>query len=140
MDINSESLITEALFDKQLWFVVGLSANTSRAAYGVAAKLLSAGRTVVAIHPRAESVLGVPAFTTIEAAAAQYGPPDVVDVFVNSGLAGGIVDQAIAAGASVVWLQLGVIDHAAADRALAAGVGVVMDRCPAIELLRLDPR
>lgn len=140
MHINDETVITEALTSKPLWFVVGLSRNRERAAYGVAAALQRAGREVVAIHPRAESVHGVPAFPTIAAAAAAVGPPDVVDIFVNSSLAGSVVDQAVAAGAAVVWMQLGVIDQAAAQRALTAGVDVVMDRCPAIELPRLRPR
>lgn len=140
MSLNDETVIADALRNKNLWFVVGLSANTSRAAHGVAATLLHAGKTVVAIHPRVEPVLGVPAYPTIAAAAASYGPPDVVDVFVNSRSVGPIVDEAVAAGAKVVWLQLGVIDHAAAQRASNAGVDVVMDRCPAIELPRLGPR
>lgn len=140
MSINDETVIADALHNDKVWFVVGLSTNTKRAAYGVAATLLRAGKTVVAIHPRVEPVLGVPAYPTIAAAAASCGPPDVVDVFVNSQLAGPIVDEAIAAGAKVVWLQLGVINNEAARRALAAGVDVVMDRCPAIELPRLGPR
>lgn len=133
-------MIAETLRTSQMWFVVGLSSNTTRAAHGVAATLLQAGKTVVAIHPRVEAVMGVPAFPTIAAATAALGPPDVVDIFVNSRLAGGIVDEAITAGAGVVWLQLGVIDHEAARRALAAGIDVIMDRCPAIELPRLGPR
>ncbi|ARF80095.1 CoA-binding protein [Kitasatospora aureofaciens] len=63
--------------------------------------------------------------------------PDVVDVFVNSSLAGEVADQAVAVGAKAVWFQLGVVDEAAYGRTRAAGVSMVMDRCPAIEIPRL---
>ena len=86
------------------------------------------------MHPRAESVHGAPGYPTV----LDVPPPvDVVDVFVNSAHAGAVVDHAIEAGAHAVWLQLGVVDDAAARRALDAGLDVVMDRCPAIEGRRL---
>ncbi|MFS0704617.1 CoA-binding protein [Cellulomonas sp. 179-A 9B4 NHS] len=112
------------------WAVVGLSTNTARAAYGVAAYLQRLGHTVVPVHPSAPTVHGVPGVRRLADLAE---PPDVVDVFVNSRIAGGVVDEAVAAGARAVWLQLGVVDEAAAVRARAAGLTVVMDRCPAIE-------
>lgn len=85
---------------------------------------------------RAESVHGETGYARLADIPAELGPIDVVDCFVNSQRVGDIVDQAIAVGAKAVWLQLGVIDEAAAERALAAGLDVVMDRCPERELWR----
>jgi len=116
------------------WAVVGLSQNRSRAAYRVAQVLQSHGKRIVPVHPRAESVHGEAGYRTL---AEIPFAVDVVDVFVNSALAGGIADQAIAVGAKAVWFQLGVVDEAAAARVRAAGLAMVMDRCPAIELPRL---
>jgi predicted CoA-binding protein len=113
------------------WAVVGLSANHSRAAYGVAAVLQRYGKRIVPVHPKAEAVHGERGFASL---AEIPFPVDVVDVFVNSDLAGAVADEAVAAGAKAVWFQLGVIDEAACERARAAGLDVVMDRCPAIEL------
>ncbi|GAA0693118.1 CoA-binding protein [Kitasatospora atroaurantiaca] len=113
------------------WAVVGLSTNTRRAAYGVARVLQRAGKRVVPVHPKAETVLGEQGYPTL---ADIPFPVDVVDVFVNSHLAGEVADQAVAAGAKAVWFQLDVVDEAAYERTTAAGLDMVMDRCPAIEL------
>ncbi|MEU8517487.1 CoA-binding protein [Kitasatospora sp. NPDC048722] len=116
------------------WAVVGLSNNTARAAYGVAAVLQRHGKRIVPVHPKAETVLGEPGYASL----AQIPfPVDVVDVFVRSELAGEVADQAVAVGAKAVWFQLGVVDAAAYERTTAAGVSMVMDRCPAIEFPRL---
>ncbi|MFE9909673.1 CoA-binding protein [Streptomyces clavifer] len=116
------------------WAVVGLSANRSRAAHGVAEVLQRFGKKVVPVHPKAEPVHGEQGYASL---ADIRFPVDVVDVFVNSDLAGGVADEAVAAGAKAVWFQLGVIDEAACARTRAAGLDMVMDRCPAIEIPRL---
>jgi predicted CoA-binding protein len=117
------------------WAVVGLSANRSRAAYGVAAVLQRFGKRIVPVHPKAETVHGEQGYASL---ADIPFPVDVVDVFVNSDLAGGIADEAVAKGAKAVWFQLGVIDEAALERTRAAGLDMVMDRCPAIEIPKLS--
>ncbi|MFE6720416.1 CoA-binding protein [Streptomyces albidoflavus] len=113
------------------WAVVGLSANEERAAYGVARVLQRYGKRIVPVHPKAETVHGEQGYPSLEAVPF---PVDVVDVFVNSALAGEVADQAVAAGAKAVWFQLGVVDEAAFERTRAAGLDMVMDRCPAIEI------
>jgi predicted CoA-binding protein len=132
--VNDPAVIRRLLVDPGTWAVVGLSTNTARAAYGVSALVQGLGHTIVPVHPRAETVHGAPGVRTL---AEVDRPVDVVDVFVNASLAGAVVDQAIAVEARAVWLQLGVVDEAAAGRAVAAGLDVVMDRCPAIEARRL---
>jgi uncharacterized protein len=127
-------VISRLLTGKSTWAVVGLSTNTSRAAFGVSALLARLGHRIVPVHPRAETVHGQPGYRTL----AQIPfPVDVVDMFVNSRRVGGPVDDAIKAGAKAVWLQLDVIDEAAVARAAGSGLEVVMDRCPAIEARRL---
>ena len=116
------------------WAVVGLSTNERRAAYGVAGVLQRYGKRIVPVHPLAETVLGEQGYPSL---AAVPFPVDVVDVFVNSSLAGDVADQAVAVGARAVWFQLGVIDEAAYERTGAAGLDMVMDRCPAIEIPQL---
>lgn len=113
------------------WAVVGLSNNTARAAYGVARVLQRYGKRIVPVHPKAETVLGEPGYASLAEIPFQV---DVVDVFVNSALAGEVADQAVAVGAKAVWFQLGVVDEAAYGRTRAAGVSMVMDKCPAIEI------
>ena len=116
------------------WAVVGLSSNRSRAAYGVAAVLQRFGKRVVPVHPKAETVHGEQGYASL---ADIPFPVDVVDVFVNSEHAGRIADEAVAVGAKAVWFQLGVVDDEAYARTREAGLDMVMDRCPAIEIPRL---
>ncbi len=124
-------ILTEA---GDTWAVVGLSANTQRDAYGVARVLRQHGKRVVPVHPRAQPVAGEPGYPSLTDIPF---PVDVVDVFVNSERAGDIADQAVAVGAQAVWFQLGVVNDAAYHRTREAGLDMVMDRCPAIELPRL---
>ncbi|MDH6140692.1 MULTISPECIES: CoA-binding protein [Kitasatospora] len=113
------------------WAIVGLSNNERRAAFGVAKVLQRFGKRIVPIHPKAETVHGEQGYPSL---AAVPFPVDVVDVFVNSELAGQVADEAVAAGAKAVWFQLDVIDEAAFERTTAAGLDMVMDKCPAIEI------
>ncbi len=128
-----DATIDRVLDDTTTWAVVGLSSNTARAAHGVARVLQRRGKRIVPVHPSAETVHGEPGYPTL---ADIPFPVDVVDVFVRSELAGDVADQAIAIGAKAVWFQLGVVDEDAAARVRAAGLDMVMDRCPAIELGR----
>lgn len=113
------------------WAVVGLSANQRRAAYGVAQVLQRHGKRIVPVHPKAETVHGEQGYASLADIPFEV---DVVDVFVNSELAGAVADEAVTKGAKAVWFQLGVVDEAAHERARAAGLDMVMDRCPAIEI------
>jgi predicted CoA-binding protein len=115
--------------------VVGASPRGHRPSNGVMQTLIANGYDVVPVNPTCDTVLGRRSYPDLAAAAAAH-TIDVVDIFRRSALAGGHVDEAIAIGARAVWLQLGVIDAAAAQRAADAGLAVVMDRCPAIELRR----
>ena len=132
---NDPDVVRTLLADTRRWAVVGLSNNRSRVAYSIAGYLRdSLGKEIVAVHPAAEDVNEAPGYATL---AEVPGRIDVVNLFVRSELAGAVVDQAIAVAAGAVWLQLGVIDEAAAARATAAGLAVVMNTCPAIEAPRL---
>jgi uncharacterized protein len=119
----------------QTWAVVGLSTNQARPAYGVARFLQRQGKKVVPINPAGADVLGERGYRSLAEVPVAV---DVVDIFRRSDQAGAHVDEAVAVGARAVWLQLDVIDEAAADRAASAGLDVVMDHCPAIEWPRLN--
>ncbi len=125
------------LDDLETWAIVGLSTNTARTAYEIASLLQSNGKRIVPIHPDAPVVLGEQGYATL---ADVPFPIDVVDVFRRSEQAGVFADQAVEIGAKGVWFQLGVIDEAAFERTIAAGVPMVMDTCPAIEWRRRIPR
>jgi len=127
---NDPQVIRRLLTTPARWAVVGLSDNPGRVAFSIARYLQQRGITIVPVHPKAETVHGERGYRRL---ADVPGPVDVVDVFVRSALAGAVVDEAIAAGAKAVWLQLGVVDEAAAERARQAGLDVVMDTCPKIE-------
>jgi predicted CoA-binding protein len=130
MRYGDDETVREMLADTQTWAVVGLSANTGRVAYQIARYLRDHGKRVIPVHPSAPTISGEQGYAAVTDIPF---PVDVVDVFVRSELAGAVVDDAIAAGAKGVWLQLGVRDEAAAARAERAGLRVVMDTCPKIE-------
>src|SRR5919199_3313447 len=124
-----------ALTGLRTWAVVGCSPDPARDSHRIAALLQRRGYRVIPVNPAAEEILGERCYPAL---ADVPEPVEVVDIFRRADAAGGHVDEAIAIGARAVWMQLGVIDHAAAARARAAGLRVVMDRCPAIELPRLE--
>ncbi|MDI3256192.1 MAG: CoA-binding protein [Kyrpidia sp.] len=114
--------------------VVGLSDNPARPSYDVASYLQSQGYEIVPINPRIEQSLGRKSRVSLEDV---DGPVDIVDVFRRSEEVDSVVDEAVAAGAKAIWLQLGVVNERAARRAKEAGLTVVMDRCIKVEHRRL---
>jgi uncharacterized protein len=133
---STPETIREVLTATRTWAVVGCSPDPSRDSHRIARLLQERGFRVIPVNPTAERILGERCYPSVSAIPAAEGV-EVVDVFRRADQAGSHVDEAIAIGARAVWLQLGVIDEAAAQRALEAGLLVVMDRCPAIELPRL---
>jgi predicted CoA-binding protein len=132
--VDDEDTIRRVLRGMRTWAVVGASPSPHRDSSRIASLLKARGYRVIPVNPNCDSVLGERAYPTL---ADIPVPVDVVDIFRRSEEAGRHVDEAIAIGAKAIWMQLGVIDHDAAERARAAGLDVVMDRCPAIELPRL---
>jgi hypothetical protein len=129
-----DATIRKVLTEHRTWAVVGCSPDPSRDSHRIAVLLIGHGYDVIPVNPTALEILDRKCFPSLDAI---DRPVDVVDVFRRSEQAGAHVDEAIAIGAKAVWLQLGVIDEAAAERGRAAGLDVVMDRCPAIELPKL---
>src|SRR5262245_39170366 len=125
----------EVLASTGTWAVVGLSADPRRDSYRIASLLRARGYRVVPVNPHLTEWRGERSYPDL---ASIPFPIDVVDLFRRSEQVAPHVDEAIAIGAKVIWMQLGVHDASAAARARAAGLTVVEDRCPAIEFRRID--
>jgi uncharacterized protein len=131
VDDDIRALLTEP----RTWAVVGCSPDPGRDSHRVAALLMREGFRVIPVNPNVDGeLLGARCHASLHDIEERV---DVVDIFRRADAAGAHVDEAIAIGATGVWMQLGVIDEAAAERGRAAGLRVVMDRCPAIELPRI---
>ena len=135
MDGLDDAEVARILRSTRRIALVGASNKPERPSHGVMRYLLHCGWQVTPVNPglAGQTVLGQP----VVASLADAGALDMVDIFRASDQAGAVVDEAIRLGARTVWLQLGVIDQDAAARARAAGLAVVMNRCPAIEAPRL---
>ena len=136
MPLSTDAEIAELLSSVRTIAMIGASDRPDRPSYGVMKFLQDHGYRVIPVNPSitGEHVHGEFVWRELS----EIGDPiDMVDIFRRSADAGDAVDQAIAAGAKSVWMQLGVVNEAAAVRAEAAGMKVVMDRCPKIEIARL---
>ena len=136
MPLTSDDGIAALLRETRTIAMIGASDRPDRPSYGVGQFLTHHGYRVIPVNPQitGEHVHGEYVWREL----AQIGEPiDMVDIFRKSADAGVAIDQAIAAGANSVWLQLGVRDDAGVARAEAAGLKVVVDRCPKIEIARL---
>lgn len=131
-----DNSVVKVLKESRVIALVGASPKAHRASYRVMAYMLERGYQVIPVNPvkAGGEILG----QRVVASLSEIPTPiDMVDIFRHSDAAGEAVDEAIAVGAKSVWMQLGVINEAAAERAQLAGLDVVMDRCPKIEIPRL---
>ena len=136
-DAYSDAYIRQILDDAKVIALVGASSNAVRPSYFVLKYMLAKGYRVIPVNPgqAGKTILGQRVYGALPEIPSKV---DMVDVFRNSEAAGPITDEAIAMGAKIVWMQLGVRNDAAAARAEAAGLRVVMNRCPKIEFGRLS--
>jgi uncharacterized protein len=134
---SQPEMIRQVLTQTHTWAVVGCSPQPTRDSHRIAQLLQRHGFRVIPVNPAVDELLGERCYPTVTAIPSAERV-EVVDIFRRADRCGEHVDEAIRIGARAVWMQLGVIDEAAAGRARAAGVDVVMDRCPAIELPRLS--
>ena len=134
MEINSPQAIERILDECRTIAVVGLSSNSWRPSHSVAGYMKDQGYKVIPVNPNEEEVFGNKSYASLADVPDKI---DLVDVFRRSEEAGAVVDEAIKVGAKAVWLQEGVIDDAAAERAAAAGLLVVMNRCWLKEHMRV---
>jgi uncharacterized protein len=130
----SDDTIKAVLAAPQTVAVVGCSPDPERDSHRIAKLLKARGHRVIPVNPGHQTILGETCYASLRDIPE---PVDMVDIFRRSEHVASIVDEAIEAGAKVVWMQLGVIDERAAAKAQSAGLTVVMDRCPAIEYRRL---
>ncbi|WP_303783690.1 CoA-binding protein [Sandarakinorhabdus limnophila] len=136
MPLTADADIARLLEETRALALVGASDRPDRAAFEVMGMLLAQGYRVIPVNPQLAGQV-IHGQTVVAQLADIAEPTDMVDVFRRSEFVSGVVDEAIAVGARAVWTQLGVIDPVAAARAEAAGLDVVMDRCPKIEIPRL---
>ena len=135
----SEPAVEKIFGSYKTWAVVGCSPDPFRDSHSVARFLQTLGLRVIPVNPGHDSILGERCYPDLSSVPETEGV-EVVDIFRRPEYVSDIVDEAIATGAKAVWMQLGVIDAGAADRARLAGLDVVMDRCPKVEYPRLPPR
>lgn len=130
----SDTVIRDLLARRLRIAVAGCSPDPCRDSHRISQLLIDKGHTVVPVNPAGGEILGRTCYPSLRAIP---GRVDMVDIFRRSAHVAAVVDEAIAVGAAVIWMQLGVIDERAAQRAQDAGLTVIMDRCPAIEYRRL---
>ncbi len=130
--MNEQQLMRDILVNSRTIAIIGASDKAHRASHGVMQFLQSKGYRCIPVSPRlaGQELLGETVYATL---ADIPEPTDMVDMFINSEAAGKLTDDAINIGAKAVWMQLGVVNEAAAERARNAGLNIVMDRCPAQE-------